>query len=737
MLNSIRRRQYSHTLPAKIALSLLACAMQSAFALEEAVEIPSVIVSGTSTMPAAAKIAPSQSSLDARSAQSLISDEFIRNFTSPVSDYSQILQMAPGMFSYSPNGVGLGDTKTTMRGYSDSNAVIMFDGIPFNDTNGVSHHSWVFFPSQFIGGTVIDRSPGSASSIGQANFVGSINLLSRVMKKEQETSITGSSGTWNTTMLGAETSTGKFGPNGSANLLFNVNEMKSDGYQNLNKQKRDATSLKYQNELSSDTVMTAFTSFLNLKTNTPNIKGVSRANVQAQNYTVLLSPNATDANYVGFNRYNIYTNFNYLGLESNLGNGWKLDEKVYTYRYWNKQNYNSATAITTTSAVDKLNSYVTKGNVLRLSQESEMGTLRAGLWIDYADSYRYQYPSDPRTGIDAATPNFSETYQTTTVQPYIEYEFKITKDLKITPGVKYASYKQSFNHLQDNGGAVGTLGGVYNKTTFVTTGGAPFVANDVRYTDVMPSFDVHYVMRPNWSVYGQYSVGDQIPSTNVFDVPNAKVTTTPLPTKAKTVQFGSVFKSEGFTLDADIYRTTLDNPYSSSIDIVTGNPVFTLNGTAITQGVEIESNIILGSGLSVYLNQTYGSAKYNTGMWVAGAPADTRSLGLNYQQGSLDAGVFFKRVGTVYADNGSTHQAFTIAPVTLANLFVNYTLAQAMPFMKSAKLQLAVNNLFNRHDIVDVAAAGTKTSSSLVPSAADLLNVLPARSVSLTFTAAF
>lgn len=68
-----------------------------------------------------------------------VSDQFERDFTSPIADYSQVLQMAPGMFSYSSNGVGLGDNKTTMRGLPDSNSVISFDGIPFNDTNGVSH----------------------------------------------------------------------------------------------------------------------------------------------------------------------------------------------------------------------------------------------------------------------------------------------------------------------------------------------------------------------------------------------------------------------------------------------------------------------------------------------------------------------------------------------------------------------------------------------------------------------
>jgi iron complex outermembrane receptor protein len=69
-------------------------------------------VTVSAALPAAAVAAPSQASLTARSAQSLISNEYIRNYTSPVSDYSQVLQMAPGTFSVSANGPGLGDTKT-------------------------------------------------------------------------------------------------------------------------------------------------------------------------------------------------------------------------------------------------------------------------------------------------------------------------------------------------------------------------------------------------------------------------------------------------------------------------------------------------------------------------------------------------------------------------------------------------------------------------------------------------
>jgi len=127
----------------------------------------------------AAELAPSQSTLEARSAKSEISPEFIQNFASPVADYTELLNMAPGTFSVNPNGVGLGDSKTYFRGFADGQYTMTVDGIPFNDTNSPSHHSWAFFPGQFIAGIDFDRSPGSAATIGPTNFGGSINMLSR------------------------------------------------------------------------------------------------------------------------------------------------------------------------------------------------------------------------------------------------------------------------------------------------------------------------------------------------------------------------------------------------------------------------------------------------------------------------------------------------------------------------------------------------------------------------------
>jgi iron complex outermembrane receptor protein len=674
--------------------------------------------------------APSQGSLEARSAQSIVSDKFIRDYTSPVADYTQALSMTPGAFSATSNGVGLGDAKVTVRGLSDSNMVFSFDGIPFNDTNGVSHHSWVFFPSQFLGGAVVDRSPGGASTVGQATFGGSVDLKSRVLEADPRTSVTLSTGSWNTHLIGVEHETGQFGADGKSNLVFNAQDMKSDGYQTYNIQDRKATSVKYQTENSGGSVFTVFASYLNLKNNTPSIKGVARSLYNTGDYTTLLSGDPTKPNYYGFNFYDISTDFVYAGIATSLDGGWKLEDKVYTYRYWNKQNYNnSTTSIGATTAIDKLNSYTTFGNFLRVTKNFDTGILRTGLWLEKADSYRFQIPSDPRTWLDAAVPNFSETYTTTTVQPYLEYEFKINEALNVTPGVKYASYKQDFVHLADNGGAVGSLGG------------APSLANSITYTDTLPSIDVHYKLQPNWSLYGQYALGDQIPSTSVFDVKNAKVSPAPSPTKATTLQVGTVWTSSDLTFAADFYHTKLDGSYTALAPDSAGNVAYVPSGTQKNQGIEAELNYALTSGFSLYMNATLGSLKYETGaiagQWVAGAPATTETIALNYQRDKWSLNLSANRIGKMFNDaKDGTHEAFVIDPVTVANLFVNYTIKMPASFAKQLKLQLGVNNLFDTHAIVGIASA-TAGSSSAAPSTKDLLSVAPGRSTSITATLDF
>jgi iron complex outermembrane receptor protein len=742
------------------AISIMCAAAPVISYAQSATDIGTVSASGTSATQNAAvteasKVAVSQGSLEARSAQSTVSDKFVRDFTSPVSDYSQVFQITPGAFSYSPNGVGQGNAGTTIRGLTDSQYLVTFDGIPFNDTNGVSHHSYVYFPAQVIGSAVVDRSPGSASTIGQATFGGSLNLYSRTLDSKEGTSVTGSYGTWKTSLIDLQHQSGAFGQDATSSAMFDIQKMSSDGYQTYNFQNRDAISGKYQYIYSPDTLVTFFGSWENVKNNQANATStLTQLRQYGDNF--LNSNDPTQATYYGYNFYNVTTTFAYVGVQSNLGDGWKLDDKIYNYSYHNKQNYPGATLPVAAgnvpataqnpkndSGTDKLNAYHTFGNLLRLSKDTTTGTFRTGLWTEIADSNRYQTPQNPLTLADGPTPNFNETYQTYTIQPYVEYEYKVTDDLKVTGGVKYASYKQDYTHLQDLK-KVGYLGGTLNKTTNAIVGGLPSIDNTVSYSDILPSLDAHYLIRPNWSAYAQIAAGDLIPPTSVFDVPNAQVATPPKAQKSTTVQVGTVWKSDGFTFDVDAYHVKLDNSYSSITDSV-GNLIYTATGTEITQGIEAETTIPVAYGWSVYLNGTLGTTKYSGGSldghWVAGAPADTETLGLFYTNANWNSALIAKRVGKLYNDGATSgSDSYVINPVVLTNMFINYVIKNPVKYTKQAKVQLAINNLFDKHSITAIGGTGADANPSgsyAGLAGADTVATLPARSVALTLTVDF
>ena len=92
-------------------------------------------------------------------------------------------------------------------------------------------------------------------------------------------------------------------------------------------------------------------------------------------------------------------------------------------RYYNKQNYNGVTTI----YGDERHRQAEQLLEVRQHPAGDAtcpaaGVFRTGLWSEYASTDRYQTPSDPRTWVDAALPNFHEMFGTTTLQPYAEYQ---------------------------------------------------------------------------------------------------------------------------------------------------------------------------------------------------------------------------------------------------------------------------------------------------------------------------
>jgi len=365
-----------------------------------------VTVNAEDNTSVAAQLSPVKAHLDAGSARAEITNSYIREFTSPVVDFTEVMQIAPGTVSVSPNGVGLGQTNTSFRGFIDGDYTVTYDGIPFEDTNTPSHHSWPFFPGPTIGGVDFDRSPGTASDIGPANYGGSIHFLSPQLPTDQLYRMSESYGSFNTNLIDGEYNTGLFGgANPKANLWFDGHPMRSDGYETFNFQDRTASAAKFTYKFSDKTYLTLDGNAGILDSNTPN-NNPTRAQIaeHGNNYLLDGSEFYSDGSSVDSQRYEFYfyhvpTKFEYADLNKDLGNGWKLDTKAYTHGYSNHQHYNNKTAnstlddpttglplptVTATSAIDKMNQYEKAGEILSVSSASKYGVFRTGLWYEYA-----------------------------------------------------------------------------------------------------------------------------------------------------------------------------------------------------------------------------------------------------------------------------------------------------------------------------------------------------------------
>jgi iron complex outermembrane receptor protein len=709
-----------------------------------------VTVEANASNSLAAQHAPMDALLSATSARTEINQTYIHNFTSPLADYGEITQMVPGSFTTNSNGVGLGQSTTTFRGFPDGEFDIDFDGIPFYDTNTPSHHSWAFFPSQWIGGVDFDRSPGTASTIGPTPFGGSIHLLSRDLPIEQNIRGGVSYGSFNTYLYDGEYNSGAFGGVGKkSNLFVDVHHMQSDGYQTFNHQTRNAGSIKYQYQISSKTVLTGFSGVIWLDANTPNLNSTRQQLITLGDNYLLQNTDTTQANYYRYNYYHVPTDFEYVGIDSELGHGWRMDVKPYTYNYDNSEFYakqpksgpiNEAnclpvpTSVTEAGvkleipispcAVDKYNSYRKYGETSAFSQTSRFGVFRTGLWYEWARTNRHQTPSNPFTLADDPLPNFSEEYWTNSYQPYGEYEWHITNKLSATAGVKFAYYTMDFKQLADNGGKIGSINPITHQ---------PFtsVDNSVNYHSWLPSLDANYRLRTNWSIYGQASTGSVVPPTSVFDVAGGVVAVPPKPQTSTTYQTGTVLKLKRIAFDADYYHIRFQNGYSSVTDnnpddAQFGESINFITPSSITKGGEFESTFYLGSGLSLYLNATRGSATYvgtltvnspsgsnsnpltvkaPSGLWVAGTPTDTEAEGLTYQKNAWDLGFFNKRVGSQWQDNGAYHNQQRVDPFSVSNAYLNYTIRNDSRFDQT-KIRLSFNNLADSHNETAVTLGG-------------------------------
>ncbi len=736
-----------------LALSTLALGIQAAYADgAPSVQLDSVNVTvqsgayGTAAKGTASAIAPTQASLDATQPQSVITREFIDLSVAPTTEYSRIVNIAPSMSGEAANGPGLGETKETMRGFSDDQYNITFDGIPWGDTNNPAHHSTSFFPGTIIGGAVVERGPGNASNLGYATFGGSINLFSKKPSKEASASFFTTLGSWNTRLLGAGYESGRMEGAGEGTLQLNYQNLQSDGYLSYSPIKAQNLTLKYERKVGDSSTLTFFSSVSNTKYQQPDSnKGATQSQSALYGRNFQLDNDPTSLNYWGYNFTNKDTDFDYLRLRSDLGNGWKTDNTLYTYAY-NNQTISSndptwtgttpattkdprtlvAGVVTVIPGIDKQNKYRVWGDIFKLTKQVDAGQWRTGLWLESSTSDRHQYDINvinmAYNGIEKAVPGvaanatlagtprpinsvkFDQQSTIRTVQPYLEYEWMVTPDLQITPGVKYINITRS------------QTSPVAQTTRLVNDAGS------VTYTSTLPFLTVNQKINDGLAVYAQYAKGFQIPDLNTLYVANPSLNSTD-PQKTTNYQVGIVGKSDRMTWDADIYRIEFVNKLQSVT--VGTDSYFTNIGGATYQGLEGQMAYVLGGGVSAYVNGSVNSAKStDTGLQLANAPEFTAALGALYSDRGWSGSLLYKVTGPVRQKdytagkapiNGADYYDYYQTPsYGTMDLAVAYTFEGGNAFGKKVKLQLNVFNLLDKSAVTAISTGATTTYDTYV-----------------------
>jgi iron complex outermembrane receptor protein len=672
------------------------------------------------------------------SPQTYLSPQAISEIATPLADFGTLANLTPSFVSSAPNGPGFDAAKNmSLRGFSDGQFNITMDGIPFADPDSLGHHSTSYFPAANIDHLMVDRSPGSATTLGYSTLGGSLNLYSVELPAMDEKRIYGAYGSFNTSLVGARLATARPAESGQSGWLLNLEHMESNGAMAFSSAHKDNLLVKSETRWDGKqlNLLYAYDSYHFI-----NPPSVTSAQVAANGSGAGFNNTPGTAGYYGYNLTDRNSDFGYARLHMPLDAGWELTETVYTYAYNNrglspngdltKSNIGSGFGVPGTDIGGRISSdsFRTLGNILQAQRSDAQGTLRAGLWIDQSRQTYNRNALDLSTGqpynanANAASPVLFDFKSTLgVIQPYVEYEWKPTEQWNIRPGLRYQQVRRSFDAQVVPNSLPGTHGPV-----------------ERRVSTSLPSLDARYRFNPLTQAYVQWSNGALVPSQSFFYTKTPTQSNQASPQNSRAFQVGVTRGDSEASLTLDAYAIHINN----YIAAVTQNNVtqYINAGKVQYKGLELEGQRQLGAGFSALANASVIRAQFqDSGVTSAAqkagddiplAPRYIGLLGVLYQSGPWSASLLTKFVGAQYqGKNGSSDGPnYRVAGYNYTHLTVSRIFGE-LGALKDSRLSLQINNLRNATPVTD--AAGLAASGS------PLVNVLAKRSAMLAFSAGF
>jgi iron complex outermembrane receptor protein len=627
---------------------------------------------------------------------------FIQNSIAPTVDFSEIMNYAPSVAVFPTGLPGSQETVTmSIRGFQDGQFNVTFDGIPFGDTNDFTHHSNDYFTAPMLGGVDVDRGPGSAHTIGEATFGGTVALTSRGLSDSPGAEISETAGNFNTWETELSFQTGTIAGLNGARAYFSLDHEENDGWSNLTGLRRTDYFFKVEMPVSKTTTVTAAITYSDSFYYTS--AGATTAQIAQYGYRFGLNNDPTSQAYYAWNYQPKNTDMEYVKVQSQLGNV-HVDNTAYSYAYTNVTRTGADLSGETPNGtvlgnaiygaanndvpglIQPYNQYRAYGDIFRISDEFSAGLLEAGLWAEYQHNLRYGYnvdftlggAYDELPGTNTAL-NYYMTDLIRTQQPYVQFAWKPLPGLTVTPGVKFISFERSIEAPvnQKTGNLLD-----FSKT----------------YSATMPSISVNEQASDNLSAYAQVAKGYLAPNLNLFYT-NTPQNISVSPEQTVNYQAGVGYKIGSLSLTGDAYYIDFNNLIGKRT--VGPNTYFFNEGGSTYEGIEAEASLGLGHGFSIYANGSLNHSKDKaTGLELPEAPNSTAVLGARYDDGRFMASLVGKYIGSRYGDVGET---IPMSGFTLATASVGYRFPIDWAKIKDVRLRFTVDNLFNKQGLADLS----------------------------------
>jgi iron complex outermembrane recepter protein len=660
----------------------------------------------------ATAIAPTQSSLKATQPQTILNSHLIRNIAQPNSDYLAIAQYAPSVVNATPNGAGYSSKSGTVRGFQDGQYNVTFDGIPFGDPSAFGHATVSFFPAAVLDHVIIDRGPGTASTVGNATFGGTISLFSETPPQTAGGRLFSAIGTGASWEEGGVLNSGVISQTGGTTAQLNFDHTRSNGLLENAGFRRNNFAFKLEQPVGDNTVVTFFSSVSDTIWNTFSAITQETANRFGKSFGNLNSDPTSQA-FAGYNTDHRRADFEYIGVQSDLGVV-RIDNKVYTYALSDEGLGGLDTTMRTPNSVNladggvpgtqSLSQYRSWGDIFKIEGDVGHGwtstTIRAGTWLEHARISQFEQDVDLRSNTPVqflTNPGKgslvnNNTAVTNTAQTFIEFEWKPTQRLTITPGYKHINFNRSFDGLQNFIG----------------------LNDSASYSADLGSVTANYRITQPVSVYASWAMGFQAPPVSVLQ--SLAPQQAPLdPQKTLNYQSGVVYQSDRLAADFDAYYINFQNEINSTletVDGVTNQPVFFNQGGVIYKGLEAEATYQVGHGFAVTANGSLNSAKSKaTLLTIANAPSSTALFGVLYDRGPFFGSVLTKYVGPRFTANGEDPKN----PNAKLPAYWYTDVVLGYRYNKRLKLQLLVDNVFNRRTATEGNGAAVDPTFYFLP----------------------